>query len=328
MNQAKKFNKDLSEQKNKYIVLLVGITSAFVFLTMENCVWLYGYLIGKLLQTNGYVFEPWMFEKNIPVVSQFFFIYIFAIPFWIFSFTGIYYLKGPKACYKSLGISAIVFFITGIIYTAAPTYAGNLAAYGWKQIANKNGFIYDKIRIMWNTGIYLSACPSQHCSCSILITFAFLFNKNEKQVNKNQIISRYLVSSFISIYSFLVCLSTFLLKQHFFIDWLVSLSLCSLCWIICTYYPKINIFYKIYAWLFSNFFAFCGLNERGVESIVTPVVKNKIFENIDKYSKKKRIWINIGYNALVYLMWVIMVGSWLLTVIFCRGIKPEPWPPV
>ena len=158
--------------KNKYVIFLVSITSAFVFLTMGNWVWFYGYVVGKALQTKGYVFEPWLFERNLPVVSQFFFIYIFAFPFWIFSFTSIYYFKGPKACYKTLGISAMVFFITAIIYTVAPTYVGNLVVYGHKQIADKDGFIYNKIRIMWDTGIYLSACPSQHSSCSVLIAFA------------------------------------------------------------------------------------------------------------------------------------------------------------
>ncbi len=309
--------------KNKYIVFLVSITSAFVFLTMGNWVWFYGYVVGKALQTKGYVFEPWLFERKLPIVSQFFFIYIFAFPFWIFSFTSIYYFKGPKACYKTLGISAMVFFITAIIYTVSPTYVGNLVVYGHKQIADKNGFIYNKIRIMWDTGIYLSACPSQHSSCSVLIAFAFLFNENQRHTNKNKVWSRRLVSSLVSVYSFLVCLSTFLLKQHFFIDWLVSLSLCSFCWILCTQYPKANIFNKIYAWLFSNFFAFCGLNEKGVESIVKPIARNKTFENISEYSKKQRIWINIKYNMLVYLVWAILITTWILTITFGRGIKPD-----
>ena len=331
MNQTKQltksFDKSLSKRKEKYIILLVSLVSAFVFFTMENWVWFYGYIVGKTLQINGYVFEPWMFEQKIPIVPAFYYIYFIAIPFWIFGFMGIYYFKGAKSCYKTLGISALAFSLTAIIYTVAPTSAGNLAACGWKQIDGKQGFTYDKIRILWDSGVYLSACPSQHCSCSILIALAFLGGRDDKSFSKKNEWWRLLITSLVWIFALLVCLSTFLLKQHFFIDWLVSFGLCLLCWILCEKYPKINIYNKIYAWLFSNLFAYCGMNEKGVQGIIAPIAKNKVFENINKYSKKQRIWINIGYNAFIYLLLGIMMLTWILTIIFSKGVKPEPWPP-
>lgn len=331
MNQTKKttkgFDNNISKWKEIYIVLLVSLTSGFVFFTMENWVWFYGYSLGKVLQTNGYVFEPWTFEQNIPVIPAFFYIYIIAIPFWILGFMGIYYFKGAKSCYKVLGISAFIFFITAIIYTAAPTYAGNLAVCGWKQIDGKHGVMYDTVRTMWTSGVYLSACPSQHSSCSIIIALAFLGGRDDKSFSKKNEWYRPLVTSLIWMYAILVCLSTFFLKQHFFIDWIVSLGLCCLCWILCVKYPKINVFYKIYAWLFSNFFAYCGMNEKGVQNIVAPTAKNKVFENIDKYSRRQRLWINVGYNAFIFFLLGVMMTTWILTIVFGRGIKPEPWPP-
>jgi len=31
------------------------------------------------------------------------------------------------------------------------------------------------------------------------------------------------------------------------------------------------------------------MNEKGVQNIVAPIAKNKVFENIDKYSRRQRL---------------------------------------
>jgi len=44
--------------------------------------------------------------------------------------------------------------------------------------------MYETVRTMWTSGVYLSACPSQHSSCSIIIALAFLGGRDDKSFSK------------------------------------------------------------------------------------------------------------------------------------------------
>lgn len=206
----------------------------FLFWLIESVIWYFGGLVGIALHPLNWFFEPFTIDKQLPIVSWMLIFYIPASALWMLGPVFIYLLKGPKNYYKFLSVSIVVMLLTFIIYTVFPTYSMNLAAYGRQQLEQyqQSWNMFDKrIYSMLGNGSGYSALPSNHVSCTWLVTFGIIFcvDENKKPEFKPKVIPKWykisaiVIKIFFVIYSILVGLSTFLLKQHFFVDWIGSI---------------------------------------------------------------------------------------------------------
>jgi len=163
-------------------------------------------------------------DDAIPFVKIFILIYVFSFYFWISNATLIIG-KSKKSyilnCFIALYIAQI---ICNIIFLVFPTHIDRVAE-GVLANIQSNSFIDFLCRYIfkndgWEIGRNLF--PSMHCLDAIF--YCIVFHK-QKEFSKGHKIYSYIIG-------ILICASTVLTKQHYFVDVISGAGLAIICYII------------------------------------------------------------------------------------------------
>ncbi len=174
-------------------------------------------------------------DYNIPIISWFNAFYLTAVPTWTIVPIVLFLVYGPKRFGKLISIEILVYSICFVISIILPVSSEPVQQYAKQQMVNQFGFWNDIEKWMLNTNFPLLSFPSNHCTNEILLMFAIIdfnfFNKTNKKDSKKILIWKWIFTSLFSCYAVMVCVSTFVLKAHFFVDWIPSVIICIVCWI-------------------------------------------------------------------------------------------------
>lgn len=237
-------DKNLSKKELIFNTILRCLIPSILFFLVETSFWIIGGVYAIWCLNNGkhlYSFVIWGIDDKIPIIPEFLIFYVPALVIWTIGVMYIFLVRGENVYWKFLSISFIVFFISLVLYLIFPADSKDtLATWGVQQLKGRDDFF---ARNMFNTlggngepigfSAYHSNFPSMHCSCTILVLFGMCSNFFSDKVYKNMSKWRWyihLTNAIFFVYTILVCASTFILKQHFFVDWILSLSICVIVW--------------------------------------------------------------------------------------------------
>ncbi len=201
-------------------------------------------------------FELITCDYKIPIISWFTAFYLTAIPSWTIVPIFLFVIYGSRRFSKLISIEIFVYIISLIIGIAFPVSSEIIQQYGKDAMIGTMGFWNNIERWMLDTNFPLLSFPSNHCINQILLMYAVIdfnfFDKTHSFDTQKKIIIKTLLTLFVSFYSIMVCASTFVLKAHFFVDWIPSFVICTIVWIALRLIKKdkIALFFNK---LFTNF---------------------------------------------------------------------------
>lgn len=204
------------------IILFQGLFHAF------------GTLFGMYVGHKYFCWEPKIYlDKFIPLVP-YFFVEIYILWFVFVPIGGIVAGRRDKKSWINLMLAWMISVLIGfIIYLLLPSYIDRRNVWGVEGgdlvslVQGKKGLSWWIMSIMVNfSDESWCAFPSFHCLC---IIFCYLGVARQKNIHISWRISQLLIA-------ILVCLSTVFVKQHYIIDFLMSLALCLITYmIVCSF---------------------------------------------------------------------------------------------
>ncbi len=306
---------------NNWIKLMFQILiPLFLFWFIESIVWYLGGIIGWAIHPTNYYFEPFTIDRYIPVISWMLIFYAPASALWILGPVFIYLIKGPKNYYKFLSVSIVVMFFTLIIFIIYPTYSYNLAQLGKEQLwTNKDhwNFFDEKMYNLLSNGLYYSAFPSNHVSCTWLVVLGFIFCVNDSKTKefKPQVKTKKpiyeIVKIIFVIYACLVTFSTFLLKQHFFVDWIGSILITFSVYFLFVYQPDADFLSKPLTKFFNSLYfvsSFIDSDWKIYDDKNIYSWAKKSRKVIDTHLIKERKWVLVKYFPHVLTIGICIAG--------------------
>lgn len=217
--------------------LFAGLIWTVIFCWIQSYEGNFVVAIQKAYQNNG-TYPPFSLitcDYNIPIISWFNAFYLTAVPSWTIVPIILFLVYGSKRYSKLISIEIYVYIISFVISIAFPVSSEVIQEYGKQQMATKFGFWADIEKWMLSTNFPLLSFPSNHCINEILLMYAIIdfnfFDKTNKKDSKKTLTLKSIFTSLFSIYAVMVCVSTFVLKAHFFVDWIPSFIICTICWI-------------------------------------------------------------------------------------------------
>ena len=181
--------------------------------------------IANLTGTVSWAFCPKIpgIDDHIPVVSIFVVIYLFSYVFWIFGPIIASLTKKENFLNYIIGLS-VAYIIGFLIFVFAPTYMDRTAE-GLLSIATKPGFFNQLLNTVYSSdgsALAFNLFPSYHCLISL---YCYLGIRKRDEVSKG-------IRVYSLIMAMLICMSTVLTKQHYFIDIIGGLSISIICYIV------------------------------------------------------------------------------------------------
>jgi len=175
--------------------------------------------------TIDYAFIPKIpaIDDRIPIVPVFITIYIFSYVFWIFGPIIASLTEKRNFINYIIGLSA-AYIVGFLIFLFAPTYMDR-AAEGLMVYADKPGIFNQLLASIYGAdggNLAFNLFPSYHCLISL---YCYLGIRRRTEVSKG-------IRIYSLIMTLLICMSTVLTKQHYFIDIIGGLSIAIICYII------------------------------------------------------------------------------------------------
>ena len=210
-------------QKVKSIPLS-GWAAGVFFLLLEYGMYLLGNFIARTTGTINWAFAPKVtfIDDRIPFIGVFVIIYIYSYVFWICGPAAVS-LTGKKS-YTNFVIALLASYLIGFLFFIfMPTYIDRTAEGLFKYTEQPGAigwmlrFIYSNDGVDINRGYNLF--PSYHCLISMC---CYLGVRKRPEISKG-----YRIYSFIM--TILICMSTVLIKQHYFMDIVGGLAVPAIC---------------------------------------------------------------------------------------------------
>ena len=181
--------------------------------------------ISALMGTKAWAFVPKIpfIDDHIPVVSIFVVIYVFSYVFWIFGPIIASLTEKENFINYIIGLSA-AYIIGFLIFTFLPTYMDRTAE-GLMEIAARPGLFNQMLATVYNSDgsdLAFNLFPSYHCLISL---YCYLGIRGRTEVSKG-------IRVYSLVMAILICMSTVLTKQHYFIDIIGGLSISIICYIV------------------------------------------------------------------------------------------------
>lgn len=162
-------------------------------------------------------------DDRIPIVPVFIIIYIFSYVFWIFGPIIASLTEKRNFINYMIGLSAA--YIAGfLIFLFAPTYMDR-AAEGLMVYADRPGLFNRLLAMVYGADggdLAFNLFPSYHCLISL---YCYLGIRRRNEVSKG-------IRVYSLIMTLLICMSTVLTKQHYFIDIVGGLGIALVCYFI------------------------------------------------------------------------------------------------
>ena len=202
---------------------LYGWIAGIIFLLSEYGLYLLGPWIAQKIGTVSWGFAPKIpfIDDNIPFVGIFVIVYIYSYIFWVCGPMAV--SLTDKKNFKDFYIASFVSFFVGfLIFVFMPTYLDR-AAENVYSYAEGTGAIKWMLRFIYNNDggntVAYNCLPSFHCQLSLC---CYLGVRKRPEISKG-----YRVYSFIM--TVLICMSTVLIKQHYFLDIVGGLAVPAVC---------------------------------------------------------------------------------------------------
>lgn len=240
--------------KNFHNSLFGGLLFTVLFVFMQTLQSSFSGFIQLLYEKNlnYYIFNLTTCDYQIPILTWFSLFYLSAIPSWTIIPIFIYVIYGKEKFAKLLTISLCCYLMTFLIDITFPANCSEILEYGKTVLENKTGYLNRLCYKIIFGSFPLTSFPSNHCTNQLLLAFAVIdFNFIHKTYSKDtskKLLLKIILTLIILVYSILVCVSTFVIKVHFFIDWIPSLIMVSLFFVIFSIHKNNSIskfFYKI-----------------------------------------------------------------------------------
>ncbi len=314
-------------------ILIPGAFFSMLFSVIGCIDWDVAGIYQKTIEHNGTTLNSLItIDKYIPIISPLIVIYLTAVGSWVLFPFIIYLVYGKEKYAKTLGVSVFLFIVSLTIKLSFPVSTGTVEQYGVEvlkqKVADGTATFFDKsIITLLESGFYYSGFPSNHCSEQLLlfiaiVDFNFFSRRNkydpfQKQgyMNNSNLPLRIFLTILVAIYTVLVCASTFILKVHYFVDWIPSLCLTLFFWIVLSIFRKINIFQRLFLKFMVNYSAGFGYESNVNNEYLAKITwANKMFteEKISKYTKKEfaihYVWVDILTLAIVAVLGVFTSG--------------------
>lgn len=234
------------------------VPSVLLFIA-EAIVWMSGGAWAAHVEATG----GYLYDFTIPSIDYNFPILLWLVPFYYTSTVFfviapiiIYLLAGKGAMFRTIISSFFIFGITFILYFVFPASSKDLAAYWLPTLQDNNSWFAEITKkALTPPGMGFAAFhsnfPSMHCSNLAILSIGFFdgFFMDHFIEKKRWSWTRYIFSTLFLIYSILTIISTFSLKQHFFVDWIISVSLAIFFWNVWKWTQKICIRHN---WMWVN----------------------------------------------------------------------------
>lgn len=209
---------------------------------------------------SNFVFDLTTCDYKIPVAPWLSLFYLSAIPSWSIFPIFIYVIYGRKRFSKLLTISLFCYLTTFLIDIICPANCAEINNYGKQILENKTGFLNELSYKIVSGSFPWTSFPSNHCTNQLILMFAVIdFNfvsKTFKKGSNLKLTIKIIFTLLISFYSVCVCASTFILKTHYFIDWVPSLIMVLLFFVIFTFFENNLITKWIYKQMLNFNYAF------------------------------------------------------------------------
>ena len=199
-----------------------GIIGGFQFLGFQALTYVIGNLISRLTGTVSWAIAPKIpcIDDLIPLFPPAAYIYMISFVFWV---CGTWMVsRTDRKHFMNFTISFIAAVLVGFLFFVfMPTYIdrvaeGAIAAAERPGITNfvlKTAYIFDGWERGWNL------FPSFHCMDSM---FIYLGRRKRPEIKRSTRITAL-------VFTLLICASTVLTKQHYFIDVAGGLGLAIIC---------------------------------------------------------------------------------------------------
>ncbi len=178
-----------------------GIVPFLIFLAVQELSWTGNMFLGK----SGFQPEIWL-DKQIPIVSEFIWMYFLTFPLAIFAFFWVT-AKNKKHMWNLWLTAVISFAISGIVY------------FFWQTEMIKPDFvpatISDKFMVWtWSTCKPINCLPSQHCLMALALVIAASGEKKSTPLWMRILAWMFCV---------LIFMATLFLRQHYILDLVASI---------------------------------------------------------------------------------------------------------
>lgn len=320
-------SKNFSERNktlfNWHNILFPTLAWMLIFLFIESFDWTIGGLVQRAYDQHGVDMLPLItIDNKIPIWYWLYYPYVFSIAVWAVMPGLICMFAGKKKFAKFLGISTMFFIFCLIERICVPTSSfeiANIGIHEIEKIANKTQ-LQQKILEMLNGGSGYSCFPSNHCSCTILLLFAlidiFFFEKNKKDTTL--MFSLKIVTTIIfAVFTIMVCIATFSLKVHYFVDFVFSIILCVVFYLVFGLFRKLNFFEKLYLSFFVNFEVYFGYLKSNVQEYAEYITwsLNAKLPNKTQHLTKNRLIVHYVFADLFCIAIMGLLAIWF----YCTG---------
>ncbi len=201
-----------SKFKKFWQAIRPAVIPFIIFIIVQELSWSGNMFLGK----DGVAPMIWL-DKQIPVISQFIWVYYLTFPVAIFCFfwAG---AKDKKHMWNIWLTATICFAISGIVYFFWQT----------QMVLKPTDFVpvtlSDKFMVWtWGTCKPINCLPSQHCLMAIFITLCLYNQKNTTPLCMR--ISGYVLTV-------LIFMATLFLRQHYILDLVAALVIALPCYLI------------------------------------------------------------------------------------------------
>ena len=247
----------LPKAKNNWLkfhhCLFAGLIWTVIFVTIECYQCSIVASVQKAYLNSGCypIFTLETCDYNIPLIPWFNIFYLTAVPTWTVLPIFIYLIYGPRRYAKLLSREIFVFIICSIVALLFPVSCQPILDYADQVMIDKFGFWNDiqKWMLSTNHSPFLSF-PSNHCVCQILLLYAvidfnFIDKTNKNDSTKTKII-KWTLTTILCFFTVMVCTSTYVLKVHFFVDWIPSFIICTFVWVAMHFikHDRITVFFN------------------------------------------------------------------------------------
>ena len=200
-----------------------GWILGIVYFVLQYSMYRLANWISNMTGTVSWAFVPKLpfIDDRVPVVSIFVVIYLFSYVFWIFGPIIASLTEKENFINYIIGLSA-AYIIGFLIFIFAPTYMDR-AAEGLLQIASQPGLCNRLLGTVYSSdgsALAFNLFPSYHCLISI---YCYLGIRQRTEVSKG-------IRIYSLVMALLICLSTVLTKQHYFIDIIGGLGISLICY--------------------------------------------------------------------------------------------------
>ncbi len=317
-------NKKSQKWFNFHNCLFGGLLFTVLIVLMQTLQSSFSGFIQLVYEKNvsNFVFDLTTCDYKIPVAPWLSLFYLSTIPTWSVFPVFIYVIYGRKRFSKLLTIALFCYLTTFLIDIVFPANCVEIHNYGKLILENKTGFFNELSYKIVSDSFPWTSFPSNHCTNQLILMFAIIdFNFVSKTFEKDtklKLTIKIFFALLISFYSVSVCASTFVLKTHYFVDWIPSLFIVLLFFVIFTIFENNHITKWTYKQILNFNYAFWYIpklpNNKYLSwgGIHHPRNFNKLpTRKLIKHFVLWDILISIFYGLILFIIWnSILVISW------------------